>query len=118
LRPHIGSGRAIALAVTSAQRSPALPDVPTVAESGLPGYVVDQWYGVATLASVPPAVVEKLNAGIVEAIKSPDVAQRMAADGSTPVGSTSAEFRKHVRAEVDKWRKVLQETGIVLTGAK
>ena len=118
MRPHLSSGRANALAVTSAQRSPALPDVPTVAESGLPGYVIDQWYGVATHAAVPPAVVNKLNAGFVEAVKAPDVAQRLAADGSTPVGSSSAEFRKHVRSEVEKWRKVLQDTGVVLSGAK
>ncbi len=114
LRPHMVSGRVRVIAVTSKQRAPTLPDIPTVAEQGLPGYVIDQWYGAVTGAKVPPAIVNKLNAGIVEAVKSSDVAQRLAADGSTAVGSSAEQFSATIRAETDKWRKVAKESGLVL----
>jgi tripartite-type tricarboxylate transporter receptor subunit TctC len=114
LRPHMTSGRLRVIAVTSKQRAPTLPDVPTIAESGLPGYEVDQWYGTATSARVPAAVVNKLNADIVAAVKSPDVAQRLAADGSTAVGSSVEHFSAKIRAETAMWRKVAKETGLVL----
>ena len=114
LRPHLASGRARALAVSSRERMPALPELPTIAELGLPGFEINQWYGVATTAKVPTAIVNKLSAGIAEAVKSPDVAQRLAADGSIPVGSTAAEFGNVIRDEVAKWRKVIKETGVVL----
>jgi tripartite-type tricarboxylate transporter receptor subunit TctC len=114
LRPHLTVGRARAIAVTSRQRVPALPDLPTVAESGLPGFEIDQWYGVVTTSKVPRAVVNKLSAAIAEAVKSPDVAQRLAGDGSTAVGSTAEQFGAHIRAEIAKWRKVVKETGLIL----
>ena len=114
LRPHLQSGRLRFLAVTSKQRAPTLPDVPTIAESGLPGYEIDQWYGVVTAAKVPAAIVNKLNASIVAAVKSPEVAQRLAADGSTAVGSTVAQFSATINAETAKWRKVVKDTGLVL----
>jgi tripartite-type tricarboxylate transporter receptor subunit TctC len=116
LRPHMVSGRIRTIAVTSRQRAPTLPDVPTVAESGLPGYEIDQWYGAVTHAKVPAAVVSKLTAGIVAAVKSPDVAQRLAADGSTAVGSTAEQFSATINAETGKWRKVAKESGVVLNG--
>jgi len=118
LRPHIQAGRAKPLAITARQRSPVLPDLPTVAELGLPGYEVDQWYGVVTQVKTPMPVVRKLHAGVVEAIKSPDVVQRLAADGSTVVGSTPEEFAAHIKAELAKWRKVLDATGVALSGSK
>lgn len=114
LRPHMTSGRLRAIAVTSKQRAPTLPDVPTIAESGLPGYEVDQWYGAATSARVPVAVINKLNADIVAAVKSPDVAQRLAADGSTAVGSSVEQFSAKIRDETAMWRKIAKETGLVL----
>ena len=114
LRPHMLSGRIRAIAVTSRQRVPALPDLPTVAEQGLPGYVIDQWYGAVTGVKVPIAIVNKLNAGIVEAVKSADVAQRLAADGSTAVGSSAEQFRATIGAETDRWRKFSKESGLVL----
>ena len=67
-----------------------------------------------TTAKVPQAIVDKLSAGIAAAVKSPDVAQRLAGDGSTAVGSTAEQFSAHIRAEVAKWRKVMKETGIVI----
>lgn len=114
LRPHLTSGRVRAHAVSSIKRMPALPDLPTIAESGVPGYDLDQWYGVVTTLKTPPAVVNKLSQAIAEAVKSPDVAQRLAADGSTPVGSTPEQFAGVIRAEIAKWRKVLKETGIAV----
>ncbi len=114
LRPHMGTGRLRAIAVTSRQRAPALPDIPTVAEQGLPGYVIDQWYGAVTGPKVPPAIVNKLNAGIVEAVKSADVAQRLAGEGSTAVGSSVEQFRTTIQAETSKWRKVAKESGLVI----
>jgi tripartite-type tricarboxylate transporter receptor subunit TctC len=114
VRPHVPSGRLRVLAMTAKKRSPALPDVPTVAESGVPGYEVDQWYGVITGARVPSAIVKKLAAGIAEAMKAPDVAQRLAADGSTPVGSTPERFGAHIKSEIAKWRKLVKEARIEL----
>jgi len=118
LRSHVQAGRAKLLAITSKQRSPIVPDLPTVAELGLPGYEVDQWYGVVTQVKTPAAVVRKLHSGIVEAIKSPEVVQRLAADGSTVVGSAPEEFAAHIKAELAKWRKVLDATGVALSGSK
>jgi tripartite-type tricarboxylate transporter receptor subunit TctC len=118
LRAHMQAGRSKPLAITARQRSSTLPEVPTVAELGLPGYEVDQWYGVATSVKAPPAAVRRLHAGVVAAIRSPDVMQRLAADGSTAVGSTPEEFAVHIKAELAKWRKVLADTGLALSASK
>jgi tripartite-type tricarboxylate transporter receptor subunit TctC len=108
VRPHMQSGRLRVLAVTAGKRSPAAPELPTVAESGVPGYEVDQWYGVITSAKVPGPIVLKLNAAINEALKAPDVAKRFAADGSTPAGSTPQQFNAHIRSEIAKWSKLVK----------
>lgn len=118
LRPHFASGRAKPLAITAKKRQAAIPEVPTVAEFGYPEYEIDQWYGIVTSARVAPAIVARLSAGIVEAVKSPEVAQRLASDGSTPVGTTPEQFAAHLQSELAKWRKVIQDTGIALSGAK
>jgi tripartite-type tricarboxylate transporter receptor subunit TctC len=115
VRPHIPSGRLHVLAITAAKRSPAAPEYPTVSEAGVPGYVVDQWYGIITGAKVPMPLVRKLNAGIVETLKSPDVVKRLTADGSTPVGSTPEQFSAHIKSEIAKWRKVAKEAHLELT---
>jgi len=112
-RAQIQAGRVRGLAITAGQRSPAV-DLPTVAESGLPGYEVDQWYGVITSAKVPQPIVRKLNAAIVEALREPDVATRLAADGSTPVGSTPQQFNAHIRSEIAKWKKLVKEANLQL----
>jgi tripartite-type tricarboxylate transporter receptor subunit TctC len=116
IRPHLPSGRIRALAITAATRSPAAPELPTVSESGLPGYVVDQWYGVITGVKVPLPIVRKLNAAIVESLKLPDVSKRLASDGSTPVGSTPEQFAAHIRSEIAKWRKLVKEAKLELQG--
>ncbi|HET9405044.1 MAG TPA: tripartite tricarboxylate transporter substrate binding protein [Burkholderiales bacterium] len=115
VRPHLPSGRLRALAVTTGKRTPAAPELPTVAEAGVPGYEVDQWYGVLTGAKVPAPIVRKINAAIGEALKSPDVVKRFSADGSTPTGSTPEQFGKHIRSEIAKWRKLAKAAGLQLT---
>jgi tripartite-type tricarboxylate transporter receptor subunit TctC len=115
VRPHIPSGRLKVLAITAGKRSPAAPEYPTVAEAGLPGYEVDQWYGVLTGAKVPAPIVRKINAGILESLKSPEVVKRFSSDGSTPTGSTPEQFAKHIRSEIAKWRKLAKEANLQLT---
>jgi tripartite-type tricarboxylate transporter receptor subunit TctC len=114
VRPHMQSGRLHVLAITAAKRSPAAPELPTVAESGLPGYVVDQWYGIITSSKVPRPLVQKLNASIAEVLKSPDVVKRFAADGSTPVGSTPEQFNAHIKSEIAKWQRLVKDAGLIL----
>jgi len=114
VRPHLPTGRLRALAVTTGKRTPAAPELPTVAEAGVPGYEVDQWYGVLTSAKVPAPIVRKLNAAINEALKSPDVVKRFSADGSTPTGSTPEQFSAHIRSEIAKWRKLVKEAKLDL----
>jgi tripartite-type tricarboxylate transporter receptor subunit TctC len=112
-RAQMQAGRLRGIAVTSAKRASAI-DLPTVAESGVPGYEVDQWYGVVTSSKVPHAIVTKLNTGIVEALKQPDVATRLAADGSTPVGSSPEQFNAHIKSEIEKWKKLVKAASLPL----
>ena len=112
-RTQMQAGRLRGIAITAAHRSPAV-DLPTVAEAGGPGYEVDQWYGVITSAWVPQPIVRKLNAAIVEAIHQPDVGARLAADGSTPVGSSPAQFNAHIKSEIAKWKKLVKEANLPL----
>jgi tripartite-type tricarboxylate transporter receptor subunit TctC len=114
VRSHMSAGRLRVLAITATKRSPAVPELPTVAEAGVAGYEVDQWYGVVTSAKVSPAIVRKLNAGIAETLKSPDVVQRLAGDGSTPVVSSPEEFSAHIKSEIAKWGKLAKDAGLVL----
>jgi tripartite-type tricarboxylate transporter receptor subunit TctC len=113
-RPHLQAGRARALAVTSRERMRALPDLPTVAELGVPGYELNQYYGAVITAKAPPPIVRKLSEGIAAAVKAPDVAQRFEADGWTVVGSTPEQFRAVIRADLEKWTKVTKDIGLVL----
>jgi tripartite-type tricarboxylate transporter receptor subunit TctC len=118
LRHHFAAGRAHPLAVTSRERLAALPEVPAVAEFGYPDYEVNQWYGIATNANVPADIVAKLSSAIVDAVKSPEVRKRLESDGSVVVGSSREAFRKHLEDEQIQWRKILQDTGVTLSGAK
>jgi tripartite-type tricarboxylate transporter receptor subunit TctC len=114
LRPHFKSGKLRGLAMSARQRSPSAPEIPTIAEAGVPGYEVDQWYGIITSAKVPRPIVNKLYQGISEALKSPETAQRLSGEGSTPVGSTPEQFGAHIRTEVAKWRKLVKDAGLTL----
>ncbi|MFY9317069.1 MAG: tripartite tricarboxylate transporter substrate binding protein [Burkholderiales bacterium] len=112
--PHIRSGKIRALAVTTAERSTAFPEVPTMAESGLAGFDVAQWYGMFVPRGTPAAAVEKLNADAVAAINLPDIRPRMLEQGYEPVGNSSAQFSAFVKSEVAKYRKIIQDAGIRL----
>ncbi len=106
--PHVKSGRLRALAVSSAQRIPSLPDVPTVAESGFPGWEADQWYGVVAPAGTPAAVVNRLNAEINKALALPDVAQQLASEGAVPMPGTPQAFADLIQREIPRWAAVVK----------
>jgi len=108
------AGKLRPLGISGRTRSPIAPELPTIIEQGVPGYEVDQWYGIVTPAKVPAAVVTRLSQGIAESVKQPDIAQRWQADATTPVGSTPEQFAAHVRAEIEKWRKLARDVGLNL----
>jgi len=109
--PLAKGGKLRALAVTTAKRSPVAPDVPTLAESGLPGYEVGSWQGVFAPAGTPPDIVRRLNTEIVKIINSPDVQKKLLELGAEPVGNSSEEFATLVKAEVVKWGDVVKKSG-------
>ena len=110
--PQAKGGAVRILAVTSERRFPGLPDVPTVAESGVPGYAATSWNAVAAPAKTPRAVIDRLNREINAALKAPDVVEKLAAQGVTARGSTPDEMRRLVAADVDKWRRVIEQARI------
>jgi tripartite-type tricarboxylate transporter receptor subunit TctC len=109
---HVKAGRLRALGVTTPKRTPVLPDVPTIAEAGVPGYQVTVWYGILATGRTPQPVLEKLNAGFVQAIHSPEVRQQLSAMGLEPVGNSAAEFTKTVKSEIRQWGDVIRRAGI------
>ncbi|MBH2008617.1 MAG: tripartite tricarboxylate transporter substrate binding protein [Xanthomonadaceae bacterium] len=113
-RPHIESGKLRALGVTTAKRSSALPNVPTLAEAGLPGYEVSPWFAVFMPAATPKPVIARLNAALLDAMKQPDVRARFASIGAEPVGSTPDELAAHLARESARWSKLIAERGIKL----
>ena len=110
--PHIKSGRLRALAVSSAARVAALPEVPTFAEAGFPGVEDYTWIGVFLPAGTPPAIVQKLNEALNQALKGADMRERLEALAFEPVGGTSQQFSAYVRTEIAKWGKVVREGNI------
>jgi tripartite-type tricarboxylate transporter receptor subunit TctC len=109
--PHVKAGRLKALAVTTAKRSPALPELPTVAESGLPDFEATSWFGVLAPAATPKEIVNKLSGEIAKILKTPDVQAQLSGQGAEPVGSTAEEFATHIKSEMAKWAKVVKESG-------
>jgi tripartite-type tricarboxylate transporter receptor subunit TctC len=110
--PHARSGRLRALATTGARRSPALPDLPTVAEAGVPGYEAGLWYGFLGPARLPPEIVRRLNAEIVAVLKLAEIRERLAGQGVDARPSTPEEFARLLVADLDRWAKVVQRAGI------
>ena len=109
--PHIKSGRARALAVTGPKRSPALADVPTIAEQGFPGVEATAWYGVLAPAGTPQPIIARLHGEVVKILKVPDVVQKLDGLGFEIVGSQPAEFGAYIKSEMKKWEKVVRASG-------
>jgi len=110
--PQAKNGKVRAIAVTSAKRSPLVPDVPTVAESGVPGYDTSGWFGVVAPAGTPRAISERLNTEMVKGINAPDARERLSAMGGDVVGSSIADFTAFMRADHAKWAKVVAAAGL------
>jgi tripartite-type tricarboxylate transporter receptor subunit TctC len=110
--PHIKAGRLRGLAVTSGQRSAVAPDIPTIAEAGVPGYAADAWYALLAPAGTPAAVVARLEGAVVKALAAPAIRARMLAQGVEPVGSSQQAFRAFLKAELVKWGRVVKAAGI------
>jgi len=107
-RPHMQSNRLRILGITAGKRSPAAPELPTIAEGGVPGFEANQWYGVITSAKVPKDIVNKLSLALNAAVNAPDVSARLMQDGSTPTGTTPAQFQAHIKSEIGKWRELIK----------
>jgi tripartite-type tricarboxylate transporter receptor subunit TctC len=110
--PQIKTGKLRVLAVTTPKRIAAAPDLPTMHESGVPGYDVSQWFGLTAPAKTPKAIVTKLNTEIVKILQEPDVKARIVADGAEPVGGTPEQFGAHIRKDIAKWAKVVKQIGL------
>ncbi|MES2361389.1 MAG: tripartite tricarboxylate transporter substrate binding protein [Pseudomonadota bacterium] len=111
---HIRAGKLTALGVTSPRRSPLLPDVPTIAQAGVPGYEVEGWFGLFAPAAVPKPILQRLNAEVVHILKDPKVKELLLAQGAEPVGNSPEEFAAFVKKEHDRWAKIIRDTGITL----
>jgi tripartite-type tricarboxylate transporter receptor subunit TctC len=109
--PHVKAGKLRALAVTSLTRSAALPDVPTMDEEGLKGFDATSWFGLLAPAGTPKDIVAKLNAASVKALASPEMRERLAAQGAEPMGNTPDQFAVFIKAEIDKWAKIVKASG-------
>jgi tripartite-type tricarboxylate transporter receptor subunit TctC len=112
--PHVKSGKIRALAVSSPQRTAAAPDIPTVAEAGVPRFEALSWFGLLAPARTPPALVARVAAETQRILKLPDVNERISALGATPVGGTPQEYAAFIASEITKWAKVIKDAGVTL----
>jgi tripartite-type tricarboxylate transporter receptor subunit TctC len=112
--PHVRAGRVRALGVTSLRRSPAIPELPTISEAGIPGFEVTTWSGVVVPAGVSRTIIERLNAEINKALVSPSAKERLAGSGYDLVGGTPEQFTELVKKEIAKWAEVVKRTGAKL----
>jgi tripartite-type tricarboxylate transporter receptor subunit TctC len=110
--PHVKSGKLRAIAVTTTKRIPALPEVPTVAESGVPGYDVVLWHGLIGPKGLPRAIVQKINAEATKALKLKDTGDQLQNDGVAPAGGTPEQFAAQIKKEIGVWRKVAADAGV------
>jgi len=112
--PQVKAGKLRALAVSAAKRSPAMPDLPTIAEAGVPGYNSSAWFGLVAPAGTPKPVVDKLSAETQRILKLPDVNERLSALGAEPVGDRPEQFATHIKSEIAKWAKVIKDANVEL----
>ena len=108
---HVRAGKLRPLAVTTAKRSPELPDVPTIAEAGVPGYEATSWFGLLAPANTPAPIVDKIDAALMKVYKNPELLKKFADQGAEPVVETPAQFATFIKAETAKWGKVVKESG-------
>ncbi len=109
--PHVKSGKLRALGIATSSRNPSAPEIPTVSEAGLPGFEVTSWYGILAPAGTPKPITERLAMEMTKAIATPDLSERLASLGATPVGNTPDEFGVHLRREGEKWAKAVKASG-------
>ena len=114
MRPQIRAGKLRGLAVTGAKRSQAIPELPTVAESGVPGYEAGSWYGILGPAGIPRPIVDRLNGELKRIVSQPDFEERMAHEGLEPLHTTPEGFSKSLKADIEKWGKVVKAAGITV----
>jgi tripartite-type tricarboxylate transporter receptor subunit TctC len=112
LIPHVKSGRLRALGVSALQRAPNLPEVPTIAESALPGFETGTWYGIVAPAGTPPEIVAKLNAEMVRGVRAPEIAAKLIDMGLAPAGNTPEQFSAMIKAEIAKYATIVKQAGI------
>jgi tripartite-type tricarboxylate transporter receptor subunit TctC len=112
LLPQVTAGKLKPIAVATSKRVPSLPDVPTTAEAGMPEVQAENWYGMVAAAGTPPAIVAKLHSAAVEAMRSSDVKEKLAAQGATLVGNSPEEFGAFIKSEIEKWAKVVKAANI------
>jgi tripartite-type tricarboxylate transporter receptor subunit TctC len=110
--PFVKAGKLRALAISSPQRSPLAPELPTMAEAGVPGYEVIGWNGIVAPKGTPPEIVARLHAEVAKILRTPEMRQQLAAVGSEPIGNTPEEFGAFIKAEMGRWGKVIKEKGI------
>lgn len=111
---HIRSGKLTALGVTSPKRSPLLPEVPTIAEAGVPGFAVEGWFGLFAPAAVPKPIVQRINAEVVKILQDPKVKEQLLTQGAEPADSAPEQFETFVKMEHDRWAKIIADAGITL----
>ncbi len=109
--PHVRSGKLRAIAISTAKRSPELPDVPTIAEAGVPGYEAVSWFGLFAPAATPKPVLDKLSTALSKVLANPEVQKKISAQGGETVNETPAQFAAFIRSETTKWGKVVKESG-------
>jgi tripartite-type tricarboxylate transporter receptor subunit TctC len=109
--PHVRAGKLRPLAVTSMTRSSALPEVPTMDEEGYKGFDATSWFGLLAPAGTPREIITRLNAASVKALASPEMRERLAAQGAEPVGNTPEQFAAFIKAEIEKWSKIVKASG-------
>ena len=112
MQPHFSSGKLIGLGVTTPKRDPAIPNIPTIAEAGVPGYESREWQGIVVPAGTPSAVISRLNQAFVKVLEAPELRDRFAAAGAHPVGSTPEEFAAHIKKEIALMGKLVKAAGI------
>jgi tripartite-type tricarboxylate transporter receptor subunit TctC len=109
--PQVKAGKLKALAVTTARRSPLAPDLPTMAEAGLPGFDITTWYGLMAPAATPPAIVAKWNAEVTKILSTPEVRERLAAQGAEAAPTTPDQFAAFIKAEIPKYARIVKASG-------